>query len=231
VHIRRDVASADEPRRPSRLTGRAGVVAQAMLLDLPRAWHVGDLAKAAHASAALVHRVVSRLEKLGILKSAGAGPLKERTVVNPRALLDLLVSELRDGGVERTRAFRLAPSPRRLMSDVAASLRRHGVDYAFSGAAAAQLVTPTVTAVPVAELWISRRAKVDEALRAMNAESVSDGNNLVLQQARNDLPLVFSEVRDEVVVVNAVRLYVDLMRDPRRGSVQADSIRRALLHF
>jgi hypothetical protein len=84
------------PARPARLSGKAGVIAQAILLDRDRAWGVHDLADTADVSSALAHRVLARLDAEHLTKTTGTGPRRTRTITDPAALLDLCAEEMTD---------------------------------------------------------------------------------------------------------------------------------------
>jgi hypothetical protein len=70
---------------PTRLRGKAGIVAQALLFAPERAWQVGELADEAQVSGALAHRVLTRLEGEKIVAAEGAGPKRVRRLTNPTA--------------------------------------------------------------------------------------------------------------------------------------------------
>ena len=108
--------------RPVRLSGRAGVVAQALLLYQGRRWQVEDLAEEARVSDGLAHRVLVRLEAENLVASEGAGTRRHRYVTDASALLDLWAEEDRYRP-ERTRAFVLARGPRQLSIEVGRSGR------------------------------------------------------------------------------------------------------------
>jgi len=216
----------------ARLAGKAGVVAQALLLDPRRDWGVDVLAQTAQVSPGLAHRVLQRLETEGIIESRGAGPAKIRRVADPAALLDVWAEEARDLGAIRTPAFRFARTPRELIWETAHGLDTHDITHAVTGTAAAALLAPSVTAVSVTELWVTEAVAVDDVLRTVDAEAVDSGHNLVLLQARDDLPLAFrSKTAEGLWTVNRARLYVDLRADPRRGREQADWVRREVIGF
>jgi hypothetical protein len=215
---------------PARLSGKAGLVAQALLLQHERAWHVQDLAEEAGVSAGLAHRVVTRLEREGIMTAEGTGPQRVRQVSNPGALLDLWAEENVDRPA-RTLGHLLAQTPQRLITKLGSNLGRAGTDYAVTGAAAASLVAPFVTAIPVVNVWVSAKAAADELLGAAQAERVSDGENVVFLQAKDDAPLRFREEKKGTWIANRFRLYVDLLGDPRRGREQAEHLRREVIGF
>lgn len=216
--------------RPTRLSRKAGIIAQALLLDPDRGRQVQDLAKEAGTSLGLTHRVLARLEAEGIVTAEGKGRDRLRRVTNPTALLDLWAEE----SVERptrTLGYLLAQTPRQLIKELGGNLGRSDVNYALTGAAAASLVAPFVTAVPVVEVWVTATVAPEELYDACGAGRVTDGQNVVFLQAKDDTPLAFCELADELWVVNRIRLYADLLRDPRRGREQADHLRREVIGF
>ena len=223
----------DAPRTPAaaRLMGKAGVAAQALLLAPDREWHVQDLAEEAHISVGLAHRVLTRLEAERLVVAEGAGPKRVRRVIDPTALLDLWAEESRDRGVHRVRAYRLARDPRALVDAVSASLDGAGIEHAVTGAAAATRIAPFVTAVPIAEVWVSSTASPDDIAAATGAEVTDTGHNLVFAQTNGDEPLVFRRTVEGLWTVNPFRLFHDLRNDPRRGREQAEALRREVIGF
>jgi hypothetical protein len=215
---------------PARLRGKAGIVAQALLLRPERAWQVKDLADEAQVSAALAHRVLTRLAGEGIVAVEGAGPKRVRRVTNPTALFDLWAEENADRPT-RTLAYLLAQTPHQLIEELARNLGRSGIDYALTGAAAGSLVAPFITAVPVVDVWVQATAASEQLYHAAGADPVIDGQNVVFLQGKDAAPLAFREQANELWMVNRFRLYADLRRDPRRGREQADHLRRELIGF
>jgi len=220
------------PRRepPTRLVGKAGIVAQALLLDPERTWQVNELAERAHVSAGFAHRVVARLDREGVTTTEGAGPHRVRRVANPTALLDLWAEEDRPRA-RRTSAYLLARSPEQLLTKLGETLDDRGIDYAVTGAGAASLVAPFVTAVPVVDIWTSATTDPESFFGAVGAEQVDDGQNIVLLQAKQDSALAFREKSDGVWVTNRFRMYGDLLADPRRGAEQAKNLRSEVIGF
>jgi len=215
---------------PTRLAGKAGVAAQTLLLHPERAWRVQDLAKAADISTGLAHRVLGRLEAEGIVTAQGAGPARVRHVANPTALLDLWAEESRERRT-RTLAHLLARSPAELIRGLSTNLGQSSIDHAVTGTAAASLLAPFVTAVPVVEVWVAARAAPEDLYDGAKADPVADGHNVVFLQAKDDTPLAFREVKDGRWLANRFRVYADLRRDPRRGREQADHLRAEVIGF
>ena len=232
IHIegRRQPKGSQTLPAPTRLRGKAGLAAQALLVDPAREWQVATLAAVAGVSTALAHRVLTRLEREGIAAHEGAGPNRVRRVVNPTALLDLWAEEHTDRP-NRTLAYLLAQTPRQVMEQLSQRLEANGIAHAITGAAAASLVAPFVTAVPVVDVWVEATAGEDDLFEATGSTPAEEGHNVVFLQEKNDAPLAFRERTHGTCVVNRFRLYADLLRDPRRGREQAEHLRKELIQF
>jgi hypothetical protein len=215
---------------PTRLTGKAGVAAQALLVHPKRRWQVQELAEEAGVSLGLAHRVLARLADEGVITAEGSGRNRVRYVTNPAALLDLWAEE-NSHLPTRTLAYLLAQSPQQLITGLGRNLDCGGIDYALTGAAAATLVAPFITAVPVAEVWVTATAAPEQLCEATGAEPVTDGQNVVFLQARDDTPLAFREQIGGLWVASRFRLYADLRQTPRRGREQADHLRQEVIGF
>lgn len=214
----------------TRLRGKAGVVAQALLLDHKQPWQIDELAQRADVSVGLVHRIMKRLEDEGVMVAEGTGPQRVRRIPNPAALLDLWAEEVEDKP-RRTLAHLLAQTPRALIEELGANLTRARIDHALTGAAAAMRLAPFVTAVPVAEVWVNATAASEDLYDGAHVDLVTEGHNVVFLQAKDDAPLAFREKVENLWLANRFRIYADLRRDPRRGREQADNFRREVIGF
>ena len=227
------VAGAGRPARapaPSRLSGKAGLVAQALLLDPKRAWRINDLAEQTAVSGGLVHRVLARLEVEGIVSTSGAGPHRTRRVTDPAALLDLWAEENVDKPV-RTRGYLLAQTPQQVINQLGECLNDARIEYALTGAAAASIIAPFVTTITVTEVWVAAAVDPQEFFDHTPATRVTEGHNVTFLQASTDAPLAFRQHSGGLWIVNRFRLYADLRRDKRRGVEQADHLRREVIGF
>lgn len=216
---------------PVKLTGKAGVVAQALLRAPERKWQVHELAGAATVSVGLAHRVLTRLEREQLVEVEGAGPKRTRRVANPTALLDLWAEEMRDRGVKQLRAFRLARDPRAQAKTLSRLLAEAHIEHAVTGPAGVAALAPFITAIPVTDIWIADTVALDDVVAAAQAESVHNGHNIMLRQATGNAPLVFRQKADDVWTANPFRLFFDLRQDPRRGREQADRLRKEVIGF
>ena len=155
VHVeRRGGGKRSAAASERRLAGRAAVAAQALLLDPDREWTVAGLARGADVSTTLAHYVLARLEKEGIVQSKGGGPRKVRVISNPSALLDLWAEEAHDRGVRGLSCYRFATTQRALTEDVSRTIADADIGHAVTGAAAADLLAPYLSAVPIVSLGV-----------------------------------------------------------------------------
>lgn len=222
----------DTPSQPPvKLTGKAGVVAQAILQAPLREWQVHDLAEVTGVSMGLAHRVLTRLEREQLVEVDGAGPQRTRRVTNATALLDLWAEEMQDRGVKQLRAFRLARDPRAQARTLSRALTEANIEHAVTGAAGAARLAPFITAIPVTEIWIAETVRLDHAVAAVGADVVNDGHNILLQQVAGDAPLAFRQKVEAVWTADRFRLFYDLRHDPRRGREQADRLREEVIGF
>lgn len=229
--VRVDGTARRQPTKTrASLSGKTSLIAQAMLLDTERTWQVGELAEHAGVSSALAHRVLQRLGDLEIVASQGAGPSKQRRLVEPSALFDLWVEEHRDRSRQYP-AFMLASANDDVAATVCRNLESAGVTYALTGAAAIARIAPILTSIPVVEVWLEGLADPAAVCEKIGADQVTSGPNVVLQQERDDVPLAYRTQREGVWFANACRLYFDARRDPQRGSEQADHLRREVIGF
>jgi hypothetical protein len=216
---------------PVRLTGRAGVAAQALLRAPQRPWKVNDLAEEAAISTTLAHRVLARLERENLVAAEGAGPHRIRHLTNPTALLDLWAEEMRDRKVRQVRGFRLARDPRTQAKALSKALDGANIEHAVTGPAGVAQLAPFITAIPVTDVWIAETTPLEDAAAAAGADIVNEGQNTILRQAVGDGPLVYREKVDGIWTANRFRLFLDLRHDPRRGREQADRLREEVIGF
>lgn len=226
---RTDPSRKSESKGQTPLRGKAGIVAQALLLERERDWQVADLAEFTGASAAFAHRVLTRLEREGLVTTVGSGPRKWRKIAEPAGLLDLWAEEMKDRATGKIKLYKLVRSNSELAPSVLRSLRDVGLKYALTGAAAANLIEPSLTAIVNVDIWLSETADTDALARLIDASVVESGHNITILQSPGDEAMVFAQERYLVKVVNTARLYFDLLQDPMRGAEQAERIRRYLL--
>jgi hypothetical protein len=225
------ITTPKPPSVPTRLAGKAGLVAQVLLLDRERAWRVGELADVADVSVGLAHRVLTRLETAGVVVADGRGPTKTRRVQSPAALLDLWAEEDVEPKIRQTAAYLLARPVGNLSAVAAERLAAARLAYAVTGVAAAALIAPVLTSVPVVQIRVAAAAEPSAIIKALDARPAEEGFNLVLMQAEGDYGLRLRRLVEGRWVAGAPRVYLDALRDPRRGREQAVEFRRVVLGF
>ena len=160
----------------------------------------------------------------------GNGPARVRRVVNAGALLDLFAEEA-DEQPRRTPAYLLAQTNRQLIDLLGRNLDRAGVECALTGAAAASILAPFLTAVPLAHVWVNELAAPEDLYAGAQADPAADGANVIFLQAKADGPLAFREQVQGIWLANRFRIYADLLDDPRRGKEQAQKLREEVIGF
>jgi hypothetical protein len=215
---------------PTRLRGKAGIAALALLLNPDRTWKVQDLAAEADVATGLAHRVLTRLEADGVVQSEGVAKNRVRRVTDPTALLDLWTEENIQKEA-RVLGYALAQTPQQLVRALGGRLQAADIAYAYTGPSAGALVAPFITAVPVVDLYVTEHVALADLFAQSQVQEVSDGQNIVFHQVRDDAPLAFRQQIKDIWTVNRFRLYADLKRDPRRGSEQAEYLRREVIGF
>ncbi len=233
VAIRQDRAAKDDTKRTTRvgLGGKAGMAVQELLLDDREWWKVTELAKAAGVAAGTAQVALNRLEQLEMIEVDGVGPKKRRRIIDKRRTLALWVEEARRERAKLAVTFINTQGPVDLARRITDRLTEAGIDHAVTGACAALLVAPHVTDVRRCEVWVDPAASGAAVLAAMRAEPVDKGGNVTVLQAKNDAPLFARRKVEGVQVVNALRMYADLLEDPRRGEEQAEFLRDTVLHM
>lgn len=218
----------DQPVSP-RLAGKAGLIAQALILEPERAWTLDAMAERAGVSTALAHRVFSRLERATVLAADGRGPRKTRRVASPGALLDLWAEEAVELKERRTPAYALMRGDG--AQAVSQRLAERDLLHAVTGVAAAARRVAVLTTVPVTEVRVTAARTPAEAAAAADARLVEEGANLVFVQGPDDAELRFRREVEGVWLAAETRVYLDALRDPRRGAEQAREYRNQVFGF
>ncbi len=219
------------PRSSSspRLAGKAGLIAQALILEPERAWTLDAMAERAGVSTALSHRVFTRLEQATVLAADGRGPRKTRRVASPAALLDLWAEEAVEPKERRTPAYALMRADG--ARAVSQRLAERDLLHAVTGVAAAARRVAFLTSVLVTEVRVTAARTPAEVAKAADARLVEEGANLMFVQGPDDAELRFRREVEGVWLAAETRVYLDALRDPRRGAEQAREYRNQVFGF
>lgn len=221
-------ATSRGPRSRVRLSGKGGLVAQALLFDRGRTWHVREAASAAGVSAGMAHRVISRLEEDGVVVRDGVGARPGYRVVDRQRLLDAWCDEQVDRGVETLSCVLKTDEPARRVALLA---ERFGatVPYAVTGWAAVTAMTGRPLQTASLAVWVEEAVAWDEALSALGAMPVSHDGTVILMRLAGDYPLAFRRASRGVWCVNPIRLHYDLRSSAGRDDVTLRQLREAIV--
>lgn len=221
------------PRAFSSLSGATGAVVLA-LLEMPEAEHkVTVLADQAGVSPATAQRVLFGLEADGLLAVSGKGPNKVRALTDPSELLDRYAADAVADRRLPVRCRIIGDDPVEIAERAAEGLGRASIPYCVTGAAAALLEAPALTAVPRPELWVQGPRTPEYLLRAIDGLASDDGGNLILWRATTRGPMALSRYGENphLRLASRFRVYADLLASPQRGREQAEVYRERTIGF
>jgi hypothetical protein len=220
-----------KPRRERGLGGQVGVAVQEILLEGRDWWQVTDLALAAGVAAGTAQTTLQRLQDMDLMTAEGAGPRKRRRVVDRGGLLDRWAQDARSQRNHLVSVYLYAQGPRDLARTVSAMLAEGHIGHAVTGAAAAVFLAPHATEVRTCEVWVDPGIGAELLAVALGAAPVERGGNIVILQDKTQGPLYRAKEVEGVIVANPLRVYADLLEDPKRGQEQAQFLRDTVLGF
>jgi hypothetical protein len=198
-----------------------GVVAvrtiQSLLAEPARQWSVADLARVTACSTGEAHRVLTRLQREGLITANGRARSLRRTVRAPSELLDWLATAPSARRMrERQYAFVYVSDPAKLASTISAHGLHAKLSMAFSGVAAAHLFGVKVTtAVPVTMLRIAPSVTLADAGSRLQVELVDSGPNVVLVRDLGEVGTHARQFNGPVPLAPPVRVWLDMLDEPR----------------
>ncbi|RKH10505.1 hypothetical protein D7V97_13535 [Corallococcus sp. CA053C] len=224
--------SAPNVKQPGQGTlGVHGVRAIQTLLGEQAPVSVSQLAERAALSVGQTHRVLTRLEEVGLVRTSGRGPAKRRTVRERTELLDWLQTQT--SATRRERSLQVALYARRpedLWLHSSTKLSKAGIPHALTGAAAASVFGIGPTSVPLSRVRISPEVPLSQAAEALGAEVTERGANLTLLQDTGRVGCQSATHQDGILVAPPVRIYLDA-RSERRGEDIAQRFREEVLGY
>lgn len=213
------------------LGGRIGMAIQEMLLRDAEWWRVTELAKAAQVAPGTAQTALKRLEQLDLVDVQGSGPNKRRRLRDRGGVLDAWTRFARRERHRLVATYMLSQGPTALAEQVSGRLAGERIAHAVTGACAALLVAPHVTDVRTCEVWVEPATSEGLVAGALGTAPVDKGGNVVVLRARTEAPLLAARQAGAITVANPLRLYADLLEDPRRGEEQATFLRETVLGF
>jgi hypothetical protein len=221
----------------SLFTGRRAQVLHALLVH-PRRWvNVKELAEQSESSPATVSQVVTELARLDWMETRGQGPVKERLLREPNALLDAWAAQL---GIYSTPILRRYYVPAlKLIEFTIADLpqridrvcEEHHVPYAITHEAAAQRYAPFLTSVAQVRCRLASGERASAALAALDAREVTEGSNLAIIEGDVSNALLFREKIGGAWLASPIQVYLDLLHSEGRAKEMAEHLRQERIGF
>lgn len=216
----------------SLFSGRRAQVIHAVLIQHQDWFGVKELAQRAMVSPATASQVLTELERFDWLVSRGQGPIKERHLREPTALLDAWVKQLVSIRAPNLRRYYVpATKADALLKRVGEVFDTHDAGYAFSHEAAAQRYSPFLSSVSQVRARLLIGSNADAAIRDLGARIVNEGSNLAIIEAKSPGDLLFRERVGGIWLASPVQVYLDLLRGEGRSKEMAEHLRKDRIGF
>ncbi len=213
-------------------SGRRARVLHALLIRHADWTGVKALAEQTQVSPATVSQVLRELERLEWLESRGQGPVKERHLREPAALLDAWGKYLATTRPIPLRRFYVsAVRSDALVDKIAQAFGERATDYAITDEAAAQRYAPFLSTVSQVRCRVVPGRATDEALDTIGSRAVNEGANLTVIDAKSPGELLFREKVDGAWLASPVQVYLDLLQGEGRAKDMAEHLRREKIGF
>jgi hypothetical protein len=230
----------DRPTSLPRLSGKAGVVVEA-LIELGRRQELvaqADVAELSGSTRAWTSRVFGELVKAEALDDVGRQGLTKAWRPNLDELLRLWIAD--EGPSPTVTGMYLWSRTSSDLLQAVGQLGAEGATYAIGGVAAADLHEPTLTGVPAVAAWIPMSSPPERVATRLGAELVDSGANVFLWQAPGDPALPMAgplarwrsdapEALRSLSVVTPGRAVVEAVRASGRGPEVAEDLRRRIV--
>jgi hypothetical protein len=213
-------------------TGRRAQVVHALLMHHWDWFGVKDIAALAKVSPSTASEVLSELDRFDWVVSRGQGPIKERHLSEPAALLDAWVKQLpllRQPIVRRYYVPNVKTDA--LIERLDHAFGAHQLRYAVSYEAAAQRYAPFLSMVSQVRTRVLSIPNADAAVADMGARLVDEGSNFAIVETESAGELQFSEQVDGIWLASPVQVYLDLLRGEGRAKEMADHLRKEKIGF
>lgn len=206
--------------------GRRAQVLHAVWL-FGRDWFgVHQIAERAGVSPATASETLIGIERREWVEVRGAGPSKERRLVNPRALLDAWSSYQTSVKPKPIRHFYVrSTTPPDLQRRIDHACETYGVPYEFADITAGQIHTPYLSSLSQVFCRIPARGDMQAMLASIDARPVREGWNLGVHEIPSDSELRFRERIDDFWVADPLQTYLDLLQAGGRAKELAQHLR------
>jgi transcriptional regulator with AbiEi antitoxin domain of type IV toxin-antitoxin system len=222
---KRNVRPSTRPLR-SLFAPRATRVVRVLLTEPARTWRLEELAKAAEVSLGHSHNVVKRLEDLRWIERDEAQRIH---LGKPADLLEAWCESYSVRSNEITSYFVPERVSRKLMTDVARAAAAEGLRYAFTLGAGLSLVAPQPRLTGLHCYLEGDPARLASTLGLRPTAEADGGLHLLTPY---DSGVFYGALEKAgLKVVSVPQLYADLVHADRRGTEQAEHLRREAMGY
>lgn len=218
---RRQARSLNNP-----FAGRRAQVLHAVWI-LGRDWFgVHQIADRAGVSPATASETLIGIERREWVEVRGAGPSKERRLINPCALLDAWSTYQASLKPKAVRHFYVrSTTPPDLQRWIDHACDTHGVPYEFADITAGQMHTPYLSSVSQVFCRIPAGGDMQAMLASIDARPVREGWNLGVHEIASGSELRFRQRIDDLWVADPLQTYLDLLQAGGRAKELAQHLR------
>jgi hypothetical protein len=232
VRIDRPVSRKQARALNNIFAGRRAQVLHAVWVFAGDWFGVHQVAGRAGVSPATASETLIAIERREWVEVRGAGPSKERRLVNPRALLDAWTNHQTSVKPKAIRHFYVrSTSPPDLQRRIDHACEAHDLPYEFTGVTAGQLHAPYLSNISQVFCRIPTRGSMNAVLSSIDARPVKNGWNLGVHEVASDEELRFREQLDGLWVADPLQTYLDLLQAGGRAKELAQHLRAEKLEF
>ncbi|MFK1048576.1 type IV toxin-antitoxin system AbiEi family antitoxin [Pseudomonas aeruginosa] len=210
--------------------GSREMVIHAVLQKKGEWFHGLEIVDSSETSGYSVSTVLQELERRGWVESQGQGRHRIRRLIKPGDLLDSWASDWKKRRQNKTRWYFFCPDPKQLMEKVSAKAAMRDLPCAFTGAIAANRLSPLLTLVDIAEIVVP--SGMPDFAAEMGLKPAEKGSNVVLIE-RSGASQLFQDysIAEGVWFVSPFIQYLDLLDGRGRNAELAAQLRNDILRI
>lgn len=187
---------------------------------------VHQIAERAGVSPATASETLIGIERREWAEVRGAGPSKERRLINPRALLDAWASYQTSVKPNTVRHFYVrSTTPPDLQRRIDDACDAYGIPYELTDITAGQIHAPYLSSVSQVFCRLPSRGGMNAMLDSIDARPVREGWNLGVHEVASNDELRFRERIDDLWVADPLQAYLDLLQAGGRAKELAQHLR------
>lgn len=177
-------------------------------------------------SPATASETLIAVERREWVEVRGAGPSKERRLINPRALLDAWSTYQGSVKPKAVRHYYVrSTTPPDLQRQLDHACQVEGVPYELTGISAGQIHAPYLPSAFQVSCRIPAGRAMHAVLDAIEARPDRDGWNLGFHELKSNDGLRFRQRIDDLWVADPLQTYLDLLQAGGRAKELAQHLR------